>query len=240
MKCLLIIVWITFEALLAAYGATNSAPRIYRDKIEPHWFAIAGGETNRFWYRLQLPHGEKEFVLVDAAAGTRQPAFDETRLAKTLTELTGRVVEPKKPPFDSLEFGPDGKTLTLFAGRTNWVVNIDNYTATVAASKNSEGGNRLWAGRRIRPSRSSTEETTIRFVNHLTQDVDLFWVDEDGARKTYGSVKAGEDRDQHTYVGHTWLIVSHNGDPVAVFYCSGNSGVAIIDETNKLDLVPSG
>jgi hypothetical protein len=240
MKCLLVIVWITFEALFAACGATSSPPRIYRDKIDPHWFAIAGGETNRFWYRLQLPHGGKEFVLVDAAAGTRQPAFDEARMAKTLTELTGQIVEPKKPPFDSLEFAPDGKTLTLFGGSSNWIVNLESYTGTVAAAKNLDEGNRLRAGRRIRPSRSSTAETTIRFVNHLTQDVDLFWVDEDGARQSYGSVKAGEDRDQHTYVGHTWLIASHNGDPVTVFYASENPGLAVIDETNKLDLVPSG
>src|SRR4051812_6327275 len=54
-----------------AAPATNPPPRIYRDKIEPHWFADSGGMTNKFWYRLQLAHDEKEFVLVDAAAGKR-------------------------------------------------------------------------------------------------------------------------------------------------------------------------
>jgi hypothetical protein len=60
-------------------------------------------------------------------------------------------VEPKKPPFDSVEFWPDGKTLTLFGGSSNWVLNLDNYAASVAASKNSEDGNRLSAGRTDSP-----------------------------------------------------------------------------------------
>jgi dipeptidyl aminopeptidase/acylaminoacyl peptidase len=239
MKWPLIVGWMIFESLFVASGATPPSPRIYRDKIDPHWFAIAGGQTNRFWYRLQLPHGEKEFVLVDADAGTRKPAFDEPRMAKALTGLVSRDIEPKKPPFDSLEFSPDGKTLTLSGGSSNWAVNLENYSATVAAAKNPADGDRLRAGRRIRPSRSSTEETIIHFVNRLVQDVDLFWVDEEGARKSYGSLKSGQDRDQHTYVGHTWLIASHSGDPLAVFYGAGNGGVAIIDETNKLDSAPN-
>src|SRR5262249_33561177 len=97
MKHLLVVVGIMLEVLFTSFGATNSPPRIYRDQTAPHCFAIAGGETNRLWYRLQLPRGEKEFVLVDAATGTRQPAYDEARMAKALTELTGHAVEPKKP-----------------------------------------------------------------------------------------------------------------------------------------------
>ena len=77
--------------LAAAAAATNAPPRIYRDKIEPHWFADSAGATNRFWYRLNLAHDEKEFVLVDAAAGKREPAFDAERMAKALTALTGEM-----------------------------------------------------------------------------------------------------------------------------------------------------
>lgn len=40
-------------------------------------------ETERFWYRNQTVTGH-EFVLVDAVAGTRHPAFDHERLAKAL------------------------------------------------------------------------------------------------------------------------------------------------------------
>jgi dipeptidyl aminopeptidase/acylaminoacyl peptidase len=238
MKHFLFAVWISFDALFAASAATNAPPRVYRDKIEPHWFAINGGETNRFWYRLNLPRDEKEFVLVDAAAGTRQPAFEEARMAKVLTELTGHPVDPKKLPFDSIEYSPDGKTLSFYSGGSNWAVNLDNYFASVAHSKNPEDENHLRAARMIRPSRTSTDETAIHFYNRLAQDVDLFWVDEDGGRQPYGSLKPSEDREQHTFVGHTWLVTIHNGDTLAVFYGPRSPGVAIIDETNKLDSSP--
>ena len=46
-----------------------SPPKIFRDHVEPHWFAIAHGETNNFWYRLELPQGRREFIRVDAASG---------------------------------------------------------------------------------------------------------------------------------------------------------------------------
>lgn len=238
MKYFLFSIWFSFEALFSASAATNTTPRVYRDKIDPHWFATAGGETNRFWYRLQLPQDEKEFVLVDAAAGTRQPAFDEARMAKALTDLTGKTVDPKKPPFDSLEFSRDGKTVTVSGENSSWNVDLENYTAVVAVAKNPEDGNHLRAGRLIRPSRTSTDETAIHFVNHLAQDVDLFWVDEDGERQAYGSLRPTEDREQHTFVGHTWLVTAHNGDALAVFYGARNPGIAIIDQTNKLDSAP--
>src|SRR5947208_16505896 len=60
-------------------GRDGAPPaRVYKDRVEPHWFA---GDT-RFWYRNDLPRGRREFVLVDAAKGTREPAFDRERLAR--------------------------------------------------------------------------------------------------------------------------------------------------------------
>ena len=217
-------------AALAA-PATNPPPRIYRDKIEPHWFADNGGTTNYFWYRLQLPHGESAFVLVDAAAGKRALAFDAARMAKALAELTGKPVESKKPPFDSITFSPDRKTVTLTGENAEWRLNLDTYAA-VAVGKSHTPSNQLHAGRTIHPSRSSGEETSIHFVNRLNQEVDVFWLDEDGVRQPYGSLKPAEERDQHTYVGHTWMIAGRDGNGLAVFDAGKESSVAIIDQTS--------
>ena len=46
------------------------------DKVRPQW--IDGGA--RFWYAVSNGAGRR-FVLVDPAAGTREPAFDHARLA---------------------------------------------------------------------------------------------------------------------------------------------------------------
>jgi dipeptidyl-peptidase-4 len=213
-----------------AAPATNPPPRIYRDKIEPHWFADSTGMTNRFWYRLPLAHDEKEFVLVDAAAGKREPAFDAARVAKALSDLTGETVDPKKPPFDSLAFSADGKTVTLSGDGPEWSLNLDTYVAT-PASKNGTNGNQLRAGKTIHASGNSDEETSIHFINRLDQEVDVFWLDQDAARQPYGSLKPTEERDQNTYVGHAWLITAHNGDVLAVFDATKREGVAIIGQT---------
>ena len=69
--------------------------RIYRNRIEPHW--IAG--TAKFWYRNDLAKGGKEFVIVDANAGTRTPAFDHAIIAKAL----GDDGSKDNLPIDSLE-----------------------------------------------------------------------------------------------------------------------------------------
>jgi dipeptidyl-peptidase-4 len=46
------------------------------DKVRPQW--IDGGGC--FWYAVSNGVGRR-FVLVDPAAGTREPAFDHARLA---------------------------------------------------------------------------------------------------------------------------------------------------------------
>ena len=70
-------------------GADAGEPRVYRDKVAPHWFA----NQTRFWYRNELPNGAREFIVVDAQHGTRQPAFDHARVAEALGKLLGRSVD---------------------------------------------------------------------------------------------------------------------------------------------------
>ena len=187
--------------------------------------------TNRFWYRLNLAHDEKEFVLVDAAAGKREPAFDAERMAKALTALLRRTVDPKKPPFDSLKFSADGKNVTLSGESSEWNLNLETYVAT-SVENDIANGSQLRAGKTIHPSGDSDEETSIHFVNRTAQEVNVFWLDQDSERQPYGSLKPSEERDQHTFVGHAWLIAAKNGDVIAVFDAVKGAGVAMIGGTN--------
>jgi dipeptidyl-peptidase 4 len=68
------------------------------DKIKPQW--IDGGA--RFWYAVSTGAG-KRFVLVDPAAGTREPAFDHARLAAALAAASGQQVDPEALPFMAIE-----------------------------------------------------------------------------------------------------------------------------------------
>src|SRR5579859_1719999 len=69
--------------------------------VSPHWIE----QTSRFWYLKEGPGG-KEFMLVDAAAGTRVPAFDHSKLAAALSHATGNLYQPNKLPFNTFEFAP--------------------------------------------------------------------------------------------------------------------------------------
>src|SRR5262245_18511606 len=67
-------------------GFGGAPPRgVYTSTITPHWFQ----NDTRFWYLNGLRGGAKEFILVDAEKGKRQPAFDHQKLAASLSKAAG-------------------------------------------------------------------------------------------------------------------------------------------------------
>ncbi|MCY0960983.1 S9 family peptidase [Streptomyces sp. H27-H5] len=68
------------------------------DKVRPQW--IDGGA--RFLYAVSTGAGRR-FVLVDPAAGTREPAFDHARLADALAAASEQQVDPEALPFTAIE-----------------------------------------------------------------------------------------------------------------------------------------
>ena len=61
-------------ALITCAASSACAQKIFRDHVEPHWFAGADGVTNQFWYRVDSPDGKTEFVTINADTGARQTA----------------------------------------------------------------------------------------------------------------------------------------------------------------------
>ena len=62
-----------FTFVLAFFWDSAVAePKIYRERIEPNW--LEGG--TRFWYSVDQPDGKRDFVLIDAEAGTRKSGPD--------------------------------------------------------------------------------------------------------------------------------------------------------------------
>ena len=61
-------------ALVSCPVNSSLAQKVFRDHVEPHWFAGADGVTNQFWYRVNLPGGKTEFVTINAETGARQTA----------------------------------------------------------------------------------------------------------------------------------------------------------------------
>src|SRR5262249_27509371 len=87
-----------FERAKALWNTTRD--KLTHDKVEPNWF----DGDRRFWYRSNLGNGKFEFIVVDAEAGRREPAFDHAIVAKAL----GKDIDPAKLPIHTVEFRPGG------------------------------------------------------------------------------------------------------------------------------------
>jgi len=96
---------------------------VYKGQITPHWFQ----ENTRFWYRNDLRDGAKEFIVVDAEHGTRQPAFDHSKLAASLSKATGKEFKPDMLPFSEIEFVHGAKSIQFEAVENGWRCDLSTY-----------------------------------------------------------------------------------------------------------------
>jgi len=65
------------------------------------------GETHHFWYSRSVKGGS-EFILVDAEAGTKKPAFDHEKLASAISSATGGHYTAWTLPFAPQQGGRGG------------------------------------------------------------------------------------------------------------------------------------
>jgi|GEM_PF-243496 len=198
-------------------------PAVLRARIVPRWSA----DGSRFWYRSDLAGAAREFILVDAVQGLRQPAFDHARVAAALARLTGKQVAPERLPVNHLAVeSPAG--LILRGGEGAWRLNLESYEVQALAPGDDAGAELLTAKRRPHPSTNGGEETWVTFENRLPEPVELFWIDWSGARKSYGTLQPGQRRDQHTFAHHAWLVATTQDRLVRVFEAEDQPATAVV------------
>jgi len=78
--------------------------KVIGGEVEAHW--LEDGAT--FWYRAERKNNTWKFLVVDALAATREPAFDHPALAGALASQTEESVDPERLPIDRLVIEPDG------------------------------------------------------------------------------------------------------------------------------------
>jgi len=191
----------------ADYERSKSVDRqmrdtVFRDRVQPKWF----GDNCAFWYRVPVAPQDHAFVLVDAAAKSRRAAFDHEIVAKYLSESLSRTISPKRLPIDGLRF-TETHVVIQAAGR-QWQLSHDGkeWAAWKQDAPEQITGLSLDPLRVVRRSGSSSQETSIRFENHWTKPVEIFWIDGDGGRQKYANLAVEQSHDQHTFAGHIWLI----------------------------------
>ena len=209
-----------FIATLAGVSNTTAAPGVYRDRIEPHWF----DDNSKFWYRNDNPDQKREFILVDVVKGTRGPAFNHTDVANQI----GDGATAESLPINELEFREDGVTVLLKSRDRSWNLSLDSGRITIEnPGDGSPTG--LAPDNFIRPSRNGGEESGITFENQLDRPVKLFWIDTSGNRQAYGEIEPGQQRSQHTFENHVWLITDTEGELIAAFTAEAREAIAVID-----------
>src|SRR5450432_284923 len=76
------------------------------------------GDTGRFWYRKTV-RGGHEFVLVDAAAGSKKPAFDHAGVAASLS-AAGAECKAATLPFSDITFVDNQSAIQFDAAAFSW------------------------------------------------------------------------------------------------------------------------
>jgi dipeptidyl-peptidase-4 len=90
----------------------NAQELVANDAVQPHWIP-GGGE--RFWFRNRTTSGY-EFVVVDAATGTRRPAFDHARLAAAMSMAADTSFDPWKLSFREIQLLDGERSVRFSAG----------------------------------------------------------------------------------------------------------------------------
>lgn len=100
----------------------NTSKLVYNASVRPVWV-----NENTFCYKNRIPEGN-EFILVDAKKQNRKRAFDHEKLAKALSELTKKEVDPFNIPGNMFKFSEDGRYLTLCTYNTQYKCDLKTYT----------------------------------------------------------------------------------------------------------------
>ena len=106
---------------------------VYKARINPHWLR----NDARFWYRNDLKGGAKEFILVEAERGNRQPAFDHQKLAAALSKAAGQEYKADRLPFSEIEFSEDGKSVAFEAADKKWRCDLTSYECAAVTGSTS-------------------------------------------------------------------------------------------------------
>jgi len=210
--------------LALTHAGAAAEPRVYRDRVTPHWFA----NQTKFWYRNDLPNGGREFVFVDAGQGIRQPAFDHGRVAEALGKSLNRPLTADQLPVERLAFEDDQNAVILRGRDQAWRLDLDSDALTPADAA-AAAEDSLPAGRKPRPTSRTGPETSLTFVNQTPAEITVHWLDLDGQRRRYATIAPGDQHNQHTYAGHVWLVTGEAGATLGVFEATDEDSRAVVE-----------
>src|SRR6185437_14996276 len=106
----------------------NLRSKISLADLRPTWIE----HSDRFWYRTDGPQGS-QFILVDAAANTSAPAFDQDRLASALSRAAGHEYKSTDLPFYTFEYVDNGAAIRFQIADAEFTCRLSNYQCARSA-----------------------------------------------------------------------------------------------------------
>ncbi|WP_158265535.1 prolyl oligopeptidase family serine peptidase [Blastopirellula marina] len=211
--------------------ARTAQGKVFRDDVVPHWF----GENDHFWYRVNIGPQQHEFILVDAAAGKREPAFDHAQLAQQLADELGRPITADKLPFQAITFSDDLQNVMFRVGDQAY-----QYDRTEAKLTKPETDAKIPAsdqiGRRPYPSLDKGGEAKLVIQNNSPDTNRVFWINRDGRPQHYEDLEANDEFQQRTFVGHVWMILNQRGQALAIYEAVDGDNRLTVDGKTAWDL----
>lgn len=209
--------------------ATRTQDTVFRSSIRPHWMP----NGSNFWYEVSTGPNTSAFFQINAVTGTRQPLFNVTQLADLLSAHLGAPVSPLSLQLQgvSLESTPSGDILFFQAEGTSWTCSLPSMVLK-ADSRPIPILNPANPSQIPQRSRRTSDETSLTFVNQTPDDVELYWLDEQGNRQLYGRLRPGAERRQHTFGGHVWIATDRSGSTVGVYVAQAESARAVFSSAS--------
>ena len=166
------------------------------------------GNQGNFWFKTSDDKNIKSFLLVNPSKKEKTPLFDHDLLRKSLLQLKAPAEPTNKLDLEQLK-------LDESTGKLSFFLQGQAYEATI----------KPWELKKINKDmevlapiqdipKTSTKQgaaTNLTFENKLPESIEIFWLSSVGVKVSYGKIKPGEKRSQHTFEHHIWLIQDSMG-----------------------------
>jgi len=158
--------------LAEKFTRENVEKLLHSTSVETNWI----DNTDKFWYKFKTGRGT-DFNIVDPVNKTRQPVFDNAKLASALSKFTHKPYDQKNLPISKLKFVRDLKAIEIEVDSLKFEYDLSTLELTfidTVRKSGQETSGRFRMGRgRFRGSGArgwksySTDSTLIAFAkNH--------------------------------------------------------------------------
>ncbi|MEX0647792.1 MAG: DPP IV N-terminal domain-containing protein [Balneolaceae bacterium] len=107
---------------------------------EPRWY---DEEENVFWYR-KTTEGGHQFIRVDAERNEKQPAFNHSRLASSLSRLTGEDYTAEELPFNSFQYKNSEQEIEVTFNDSIFTCTLNRYECSGREDDTERRGPQQW------------------------------------------------------------------------------------------------